>query len=207
MPEDEVIPEVATTEVKTEEPSPEEIAALADKGKQALDRMKEQREAAKAEATAAREELALAKAELAAKAKPQVDEESIDTARREATSAATEVANKRLVRAELKSAAKGVLADPADALVFIDPSKFEVDSDGEVDQAALNDAIASLIEKRPYLAAAQGKFVGTADGGARAPAQKADTVGDLANAALAKGDVKTSIRLKTATLRPFQVTK
>lgn len=205
MPEDEVNAEAATAEAKTEEPSAEEIAALADKGKQALDRMKEQREAAKAEATAAREELARVKDEFAAKAKPQIDEQSIDNARREATDAATEVANKRLVRAELKSAAKGVLANPADALLFIDPKQFAVDSDGEVDQAALNDAIASLIETRPYLAAAQGKFVGSGDGGAHAPAQKSETVGDLANAALAAGDVKTSIRLKTATLRPIPV--
>lgn len=50
-------------------------------------------------------------------------------------------------------AADGELHDPSDALTYLDLAQFTVGDDGTVDQAAVSDAIAELISRRPYLAA------------------------------------------------------
>lgn len=76
-------------------------------------------------------------------------------------------ANDRILKAEVRAAAKGVLADPADAFKFLNMSDFEVGSDGEVDASALTSALNNLIADKPYLAAQGKRFQGTADGGAR----------------------------------------
>lgn len=78
------------------------------------------------------------------------------------------VANQRILKAEIKAAAAGQLADPTDAYKFLDLTEFEVDDDGNVDVDEINDAIETLIADKPYLAT-QGdrRFKGTADGGAR----------------------------------------
>lgn len=82
-------------------------------------------------------------------------------------------ANKRILKSEVKAAAKGVLADPQDAYKFLDLDSFEVDSDGNVDESAITDALTKLITEKPYLAAQGGqRFKGTADGGARTDAAK-----------------------------------
>jgi hypothetical protein len=87
---------------------------------------------------------------------------------RERDAAAVAKANARILRTEIRSAAKGVLADPADALTFLDLSGFEVDEDGEVDGDAIAAALSNLVETKPYLAA-QGdrRFQGDTGGGAR----------------------------------------
>lgn len=77
-------------------------------------------------------------------------------------------ANGRILSAEVRARAAGKLADPQDALRFIDLSEFEVGSDGEVDGDAIAAAITDLIKTKPYLAVQDGKrFRGDADGGAR----------------------------------------
>lgn len=82
-------------------------------------------------------------------------------------------ANQRILKSEVKAAAKGVLADPQDAYKFLDLDSFEVDSDGNVDESAIATALADLIAQKPYLAAQGGqRFKGTADGGARTDASK-----------------------------------
>jgi hypothetical protein len=87
--------------------------------------------------------------------------------------AALSKANDRIRRSEVKAAAKGVLADPADAYKFLDLDSFEVDDDGNVDEAAIAKALTDLVADKPYLAAQGGKrFQGTADGGARNDATK-----------------------------------
>lgn len=81
---------------------------------------------------------------------------------------AVAAANERILKAEVRAAAKGVLADAADAFKFLDLSEFEVGSDGDVDADAITSALNDLVASKPYLAAQSSrKFQGTADGGAR----------------------------------------
>ncbi|AZM54158.1 hypothetical protein DMA15_17585 [Streptomyces sp. WAC 01529] len=90
-----------------------------------------------------------------------------------ATAAATAAANARILRAEVRAAAKGRLNDPKDALTFLDLSAFEVDEDGQIDEDEIVDAIEDLIKNKPYLAAATAKrFQGTGDGGAARKASR-----------------------------------
>jgi len=65
-------------------------------------------------------------------------------------------ANQRILNAEVRAAAKGRLANEADALAFLDLSEFEVSDDGQVDAQAIEAAIGALLEDRPYLAAQGG---------------------------------------------------
>lgn len=75
---------------------------------------------------------------------------------REQEAAALARANSRIVKAELKAAAAGKLADPTDAFHFIDANDFEVDDDGNVDEDEIASAIADLIDRKPHLAAQGG---------------------------------------------------
>jgi hypothetical protein len=78
------------------------------------------------------------------------------------------VANDRILKAEVRAQAAAKLADPQDALRFLNLSDFEVGADGEVDASQITSAIDDLIASKPYLAAQGGKkFQGSADGGAR----------------------------------------
>lgn len=141
-------------------------AALGDKGKQAIERMKERLRTEKAARVAAERERDEAKG---------VTEQ--ERARREADAQVLAKANGRILRSEIKTAAKGVLADPADAFKFIDLDQFEVDDDGNVDEAEIAKAVADLVKQKPYLAAAQGqqqRFLGKADQGARNASQKSE---------------------------------
>lgn len=141
-----------------------EDGALGDAGKQALDRMKTERKEARDAATAekARADALQAKldgkeAEHAAAQKKAADDKAI-----------IDKANGRILRSEIKTAAKGVLADPADAYKFLDLDSFEVSEDGDVDDAAIETALKALVEKKPYLAVQDGKrFKGDGDGGTR----------------------------------------
>ncbi|MEU1805845.1 hypothetical protein [Streptomyces sp. NPDC019937] len=82
-------------------------------------------------------------------------------------------ANVRIVRAEVRAAAARKLADPADALKFLDLDQFEVDDDGNLDSEEVAEAIEELIKNKPYLAAATAKrFQGTGDGGAARKASR-----------------------------------
>jgi hypothetical protein len=158
--------------------NPEGADQLGDAGKQALDRMKEQRNAARAQSRGFRQlanEFGVKTAEelkekLIGKGKPadNPDQPDVDQIRREALATATRSANERILRAEVKAAAAGKLADPADAIRFLDLSTIDIDDDGTVDPDQVVEAIADLVKNKPYLAA-QGarKWQGGADGGAR----------------------------------------
>ena len=137
---------------------------LGDPGKKALDAMKgkwrserEKRQAVEAELEELRK---------AASKKPDDEQPSAEEIRREAEKAATQKANARIVRSEIRAAAAGKLADPKDALTFLNPDDFEVDENGEVDTEEVADAIDDLLTKKPYLAATAKRFQGTADNGA-----------------------------------------
>lgn len=149
-----------------DEPDPEGADQLGDAGKQALDRMK-----AKLKSERDRRKAAEAERDQLKTGKPaeggQPDPEAI---RAEADRAATARANARIVRSEIKAAAAGKLADPRDALAFLDTAQFEVDEDGQVDEDEIADAIDDLLTRKPHLAAATAgkpRFHGSGDGGAR----------------------------------------
>lgn len=100
--------------------------------------------------------------------KSEGDATDADAIKAEATREANTAANGRILKAEVRAAAAGKLADPADAYRFLDLTKFEVDDDGNVDEDDIADAIDDLVKKKPYLAVQDGKrFKGTADGGTR----------------------------------------
>lgn len=86
--------------------------------------------------------------------------------------------NTRLVNAEAKAALAGKVHNPRTALKLLDLSKVEVDANGDVDDQALSDAIAELLEDEPYLAVAQGapqqRFQGNADQGPRGDSKSAE---------------------------------
>ena len=146
--------------------------ALGDAGKKALDAMKSERNAARKLAREHKAELDRLKAERDDADKPDADK-ALSQARQEATKAATDAANKRILKSELRVAAKGKLADVSDAALYIDLDDFEVGDDGDVDADALSDAIDELIERKPHLAAERKpRFEGGADQGAqRKPAK------------------------------------
>lgn len=158
--------------------------ALGDKGKLALDRMKAERNEARTRNRETAKALDDMRAELE-RLKSGEQESETERKVREAEAAAVTRANERILRAELRAAAAGKLADPADALKFLDLSAFEVNADGEVDADALAESITDLVEKKPYLAA-QGtkRFQGSADGGARPSQPK--RAASLAEAVAAK---------------------
>ena len=141
--------------------------ALRDEGKRALDRMKAERNEWKAKAREAEKRIA----ELMERVESLENGGRVDAAAkaaREAEAAAIAKANERILKAEIKAAAAGKLADPADALRFLDLSDFEVSPEGDVDAEAIAEAIDGLVKSKPYLSAATvRRFQGSADGGAR----------------------------------------
>jgi hypothetical protein len=155
-------------EQDTEQPDESEGSdSLGDAGKQALDRMKAERNAAKAEARANKTELERIKAEFALKDK-HAEEQALEAAKAEARAEATQKANARILKSELKALATGKLADPTDAALYINLDDFTVDDNGDVDSDALNEAITDLLTRKPHLAAQrQNRFDGDADQGAK----------------------------------------
>lgn len=136
-------------------------------GEKALAAEKARRKAEASKRRAAEDRIAALEAQLN---KPgESDAPDVDSIKAEAAKEANRAAAERIVKSEVKAAAAGKLADPADAYKFLDLSEFEVDEDGNVDEAEIADAIADLIERKPYLAAQGGarKNHGSADGGAR----------------------------------------
>lgn len=155
-----------------------EPEGLGDAGKQAIDRMK-------TKWTTERDKRKALEAELEKLRAPKSDgdEPDIEAIRREAATQAVAAANERILKAEVRAAAAGKLADPADALRLMDMSQFEVDSEGNVDAQEITEAIDSLLESKPYLSAQSvRRFQGSADGGARK--------GNRAGAQLTHDDLK-----------------
>lgn len=157
----------ATAAAKTETAAGE--SALGDAGKKALDAMKAEKKAALAEARETKAALEALQAKLDGKEAEHQAQAEAQRVKDEALAAA----NQRILKAEVRANAASKLADPADALRFIDLSEFEVGSDGEVDSSAIAQAIDDLITSKPYLAAQSGgRFQGSADAGARNDASK-----------------------------------
>ncbi|WP_327376206.1 hypothetical protein OG393_21005 [Streptomyces sp. NBC_01216] len=144
------------------EPDPDGAEALGDRGKRALASMKGKWHSEREKRKALEEQLA---------AKDGADE--AENTRRQAEADALSKANTRILKAEIRAAAKGRLNDPKDALTFLDLDQFEVGEDGEIDPEEIEDAIEDLLKAKPYLAAATVKrFQGTGDGGAARKASR-----------------------------------
>ncbi|MDY7102127.1 MAG: hypothetical protein S0880_13150 [Actinomycetota bacterium] len=96
-------------------------------------------------------------------------EKAVADARREGETAATERYRDRLVRTEVRAAAAGRLADPADAINLLDLAAFEVNDDGSLDTDAIAAAVDELLTSKPYLAASTParQPAGSADQGMR----------------------------------------
>lgn len=141
--------------------------ALGDAGKKALDAMKGQRNAARGELRAFKA-LGLTPSQITAlTVKPDAEKPDVAAIQHTADVAAQTKANGRIIRSEVKAAAAGKMTDPADAYKFLDLTKFEVDDDGNVDEADIAEAIDDLVKKKPYLAAQGKRFQGQGDGGTR----------------------------------------
>jgi len=156
--------------------------ALGDAGKKALDAMKAQRNAERVKARAAETKLAELTAAAALRDKP-VEEQALEAARAEARAETSKAANGRILKSELKAAAKGKLADPSDAHLYINLDDFTVSDDGEIDSDALSDAIDDLLTRKPHLGAAPLKrFEGSGDQGANRVTKPSQlTEADIAN--------------------------
>lgn len=115
---------------------------------------------------------------LADKDKP-AEEAALDQARREATQQAVQAANQRIVKAELKAALTGKVANPAVAMRLIDTAEIAVSDDGEVDADALSAAVESLLIEAPELAAKGTRFPGSADQGQKSAAPQQLTQTDI----------------------------
>jgi len=134
----------------------------------------------------------------ATEAPPAVD---LDAIRREAVEAAAGEWNRKLLLAEIRAEAVGKLADPADAVKFLD-----LDSIGGGEGAsteAIREAIDQLVGAKPYLAARSGdKWQGTADQGVRnGPETNIDSLIAAAEKARDFPRVITLKRQKAATNR------
>lgn len=151
----EAAPEVEAPAAEIETPVPGE-EALGDPGKKALDSMKAAKRDAEQKARDAEARLAEALAKIDGKEKEHAAEQE----RRKVEDAALAKANERILKAEIRATAAGKLADPADALLYLNLTDFEVGDDGEVDSTALKAAIDDLVKSKPYLAA-QGGTPGT----------------------------------------------
>lgn len=146
--------------------TPEAEAALGDPGKRAIDSMKAKLATEKAAKKALADELA------ALKAPKPGDEKTPDDYQREADARAAAKANERVLRADLKLAAKDILIDPTDALLNLDLSQFEPDADGEFDAEDIAEALKDLVKRKPHL----GKL-SAQSGGPRVPKVPADPAG------------------------------
>ena len=157
------------------DPADDGTAALGDKGKQAIDRMKAERTAAKAQAAAEKQradELAARVAEFEDRDKSDLDKA---TAKAEAAATRAEAATARAVRAEVKALATSTFADPTDATALLDLAKY-TDSTGEIDTAAIEADLAALLAAKPHLARPADRRAPAPDGaqGGRLPAGAAD---------------------------------
>lgn len=162
-------PAEPTGDAKPEGTPPE----LGDAGKQAIDRMKAERDAEKAKRRAIEAEFAEFK-----KPKPPAEGEAPDVkALIEADRAqfrAEQLTERALDKIETRAAK--LFANPEDARMFLESKTKDFIDGSKVDVEAIDDALAELLKARPYLGVAQGgttkRFEGSADGGPKGTAGK-----------------------------------
>jgi TolA-binding protein len=160
--------DTSTTEAAAEDVQPattdEQPTDLGEPGKKAL---REEREARKQAERELRDLRARIEDMEAAQNKTAEERAALEK-QRDMERQAISKANERILKAEVRAAAASRLADPADALRFLDLTSFEVGDNGDVDSDAITSALDDLVNNKPYLAArSDQRFQGTADGGTR----------------------------------------
>lgn len=183
------------------DPDPAGADDLGDKGKKALDTMKARWRAEQARARAA-------EAKLAARDAPKEGEE-LTPEQIKAAAKAEALAELRapLFQTQAKSAALALgFNDPADALLLVSATDFEVGSDGTFDAEELNDKLSEVLAAKPYLAKThQPGQPGTPAPRTVAPAQaggtpKTPTLDERIAKARSDGDVDLQISLQNMKL-------
>ena len=149
---------------------------LADKGKQALDRMKSQRNAARDQLREFKA-LGLTPAQIKAlqkgDAKPD-DQPDVDQIREQTRAEVRAEAARERVVDKIEAKAARAFADAEDAVAILLRTHDAEDflDDGKVDVEAIQEALDELLEKKPHLAVQDGKrFKGNPDGGTRKAAR------------------------------------
>ena len=143
--------------------------ALGDAGKRALEALRADLKAEKARRKAAETDLAAAKAATEGTGSEQTP--SVEQLREQALAQArAETLNERaLDRLEARAAKQ--FHDPADARAYLASRVTEFVDNGQIDTAAIDEALGELLTAKPYLGtvatAGRPKFEGTGDGGAR----------------------------------------
>ncbi|GAA5198548.1 hypothetical protein [Microbacterium jejuense] len=99
------------------------------------------------------------------------EEVEAQRAQRDVEVAALAKANDRILRSEIRAAATGKLADPADAVLFLNLDDFTVTEEGSVDNDAIEEAISDLLTRKPHLAAKAEKRFGNVNQNPKAPAK------------------------------------
>lgn len=103
-------------------------------------------------------------------------EKAVALARAEGRAEAAKSANERLLRAEVRSLAAPLLADPDDAVHLLDLSGYEPDENGEYDRRAIQADLAALVKTKPYLGTQPG--TGSGEGGPRGRSDPPSLNGD-----------------------------
>lgn len=187
----------------SDEADPPGAEHLGDPGKKALDEMKSKWKAAEALAKENSDKLAALQAQVDGKEAEHQAHLEAQRVRDEALAAA----NNRILQAEVRAVAAGKLADPADALLHLNLSSFEVGDDGSVNTADIASALDNLITTKPYLAAqSPARFQGSADGGARNDTPPA-TLPEQIAAAEKAGDWALARSLKSRQLVELNTTQ
>lgn len=151
----------AEDEVVDEAPEAEETEQQDD----VTERAKADREAARklrSEAANLRKRLKELEAERDAATKSEV-EKAREAGKAEAR--AEVLKDRALDRVETRAAK--TFADPEDARLQLAPKVEELIGDGEIDNDAIDKALAELLKRKPHLGVDQRRFKGSADGGAR----------------------------------------
>jgi len=140
---------------------PEGAADLGDAGKQALDRMKAERNKARAERRALAAELEELK-------KPKTDADNPEQIREQARAEARAEVLKDRALDRIEARAAKLFADPEDARALLAGHVDDFVDDGKIDVEAIQEALDDLLKRKPHLGATpQARFTGSADGGAR----------------------------------------
>ena len=180
------------------EPDPEGADALGDPGKKALDAMKQKLASERAARKALQDKIE------SLTAKP-ADQKTPEDYQREAEEKAAAKANERVLKADVRAAAKEFLVDPSDAFLNLDLSQFEADADGEFDAEEIADALKALVERKPHLGKNPAGQPGAPAPRTVAPAKaggtpKTPTLDERIAKARADGDVDLQISLQNMKL-------
>lgn len=143
-----------TAKESATDPAPEDNA-LGPQGEKALEIWKTRARTAETELRTAQQERDEARAKLADAGK-SLEEQALAAARREgateATATVTTAAARALATQALLAEAKGRLADPSDAVAFLNVADFKVGEGFAIDATEIAEAVTGLLSRKPHLA-------------------------------------------------------